>query len=124
MKYKITRTNQSSFSLVRPHEDAIVEDYIYIDRRTVATLKEGEEKGWYKQWYNRGYNHRVERGMIACDVKYRDGKSELFTRWVIEIENLQKWVEELEINIVLQPKSYDNAIDPLMEIEIYDGWRE
>ena len=120
-KYRISRTSSCSG---RPHPDAIKEVYIHIDRRTVATLEEAKTKHWYEQWYIRGVNHRIERGMIACDVKYIDGKSRLFTRWVIEIDDLREWIEQLGEEVVISPTYSDNATEPLMEIEIYDDCKE
>ena len=121
MKYKIRRTSTWDSC---PHPDAVREEYILIDRRTVATLEEAKKQHWYKNWYEGGVNHRVERGMIACDVKYRNAKDKVFYRWVIEIDDLVKWVEDLGSEIILKPKYNDASTNPLPEIEIYDDYRE
>lgn len=123
MKFEITKTSSHSG---KPHQDAIEEEYTYLDFRTIPTIKKAKEKHWFKQWFDRGKNHREDLtyNMIVCEVTHHN-KLEPFTRWVIEIDNIMDWIDELKGDIVLSPKYINkDSTEPIPKIEIYDYWRE
>jgi hypothetical protein len=127
MKFEISRTSLYGYS---PHPDSHEEEYTYIDERTIPTLEEAKklinEKNWCKKWFEEGTNHREilvkpseyypYTTMIARDLKH--------TRWVVDIDDLLKWINDLEEEVVISPKIYSKSTEPLIKIEIYDTYRE
>ena len=114
-KYLITRT--SKWCDEQPHEKAIAEDLDCWDIRTcskeqlvlrdIVSKKESEE-------YT---NYEDENGDIYCK------KPVVYNLWTIEIDDLQKFCDELNERVVIFPKGYDPEY-PYPKIEIYDTWRE
>ena len=116
-KYIIRKT--STWDDEQPCEGAIQEELNCFDIRTCS--KES----------------LLERNIISKDeyldyenfinIKYNDEtwcKKPIVNKlWTIEIDDLQKFCEELDEKIIIFPKGYDPEY-PYPEIEIYDYWRE
>lgn len=114
MRFLITRT--SEWGDGKPCEEAYAAPAIFVDRRTVPTIKEAKKRFWFKNWYEGGTNHREENGMIACDRPPRN-------KWFVEIDNLDDLVEFIHKHgrVVI---SSDSHYKDEAEIEIYDDYRE
>ena len=116
MKFAISRTSRMFDEKSPPTKGAFRDQYVAIDRRTTDDpSKIPWAKGESAWWYAEGRNHRVVKKEICRDLD-REG-------WFIEIDSLDELMALLdkEGQLVLR-ESWAN--DEILEIEIYDGWRE
>lgn len=119
MKFKITRT--SLWNNEQPHENAIlehVENY-----RDVRSFKNKEE--WLKKFPNDESN-ALEWGITDKGKPYRIVKANDYACkiWTIEIDDLCKFIIENGSVIISQPSLGRVGFEDLMELEIYDDYRE
>lgn len=112
MKFVVTRT--SSYGDKKPCKEAHLEKVFRLDFRTVPTIEEAKKYHWFEGWFSRGRNHREEKGMIVCDVECEE--------WVVSMIKLARLVEFVEKygEIIISAGIYKG----IMEIEIYDSYRE
>jgi len=114
MRFKISRT--SMYNGEKPHPKAFEAKYTRIDGRTVDDPKKiiahlGNDGGWYKS----GKNHRVENGHIMRDFDE--------VGWFIEIHDMKDILSIVEeFGEIIIGTSWENH--SIMEIEIYDSYRE
>lgn len=119
MEYRIRRT--SSYGSGKPHKDAYQRPYIYTDTRTTDDpAKIPAHLGKSDWWYEKGTNHRIEGGKIKRDLNKEGG-------WFIQVDNVQQFLRDLYkeegvSEIVLSIE--DDMNPPMLEIEIYDSYRE
>ena len=109
MKFLITRTSQWAG---QPCDEAYQDTYTRIDERTVRTpdkLPNGQT------WYQEGTNHRVEDGHIKRD--FQD------TAWFVDIPDLDALMVFYQKYGQLVISSHYNN-DAIVELEIYDDYRE
>lgn len=114
MKFLISRT--SEWGDKQPYKNAYLETFARIDERVVDDPSKLNYKPDRENWYSNGSNHRVENGHIK-----RDFVSE---GWFINLNSLEELLEfkkEVGEDIVIQD-SWMN--DGILEIEIYDTYRE
>lgn len=115
MEFMVRRTSYSMDA--KPCEEAYLKTYIRIDERTVnSPSKIPAYKNWPEDWwYSKGKNHRIENGHIMRDF---DDKG-----WFIELdtmEGLSKFHQKYGRLVIEQ--CWENH--SILEIEIYDNWRE
>jgi len=73
----------------KPHKDAVLENVVYIDRRTFTSLKEAEEK---LDFSKRGRNHREEISHYGEGVaRDLDEKA-----WIVEVKTLEELVNVMK----------------------------
>ncbi len=116
MEFIVNRTSLRSMD-VQPCEEAYLKAYIRIDERTVnspskITAYKNQPVDW---WYSAGKNHRVENGHIVRDF---DDKG-----WFVKLdtmEDLLKFTQKYG-SVVIGQYWKNHSI---LEIEIYDDWRE
>ncbi len=104
----------------KPCKETVKKQFMYIDRRTVETLKEAKlpkYKHWSDQFFASGSNFREENGMIARDTELADV-------WVITLNTLD---ELMKFNhkygdLILGFKDCYHGIENTLEI--YDDYRE
>ena len=119
MKYLITRTSIWEDE-ISPHPKAVsVHPKIYKDIRTFKNKEEWLEK------FPKGGDGVLEWGVTEDGHPYRIIPFLIeHTLWVIEIEDLVSFVKEVgEIILSLNSETYPEY-DTLLEIEIYDDYRE
>ena len=111
MQYIIRRTSESD-DTKKPCPGCQLKQYIRIDERC---LDDPSKNPLLHAWYDTGDNHRVEDGHIKRDFKD--------TAWFLEIKTL------IDINAFV--KKYGDCViqkyhgnPEIMEIEIYDDYRE
>lgn len=113
MRFMVRRTSCWDYE-IRPCRGAKKAEYVSIDERTVNDPK----KLPYPEnelWATKGDNHRVEKGRIKRDF--------LNEAWFIDIQNLEELIKffnkhgRMIIDVL-----YDNP--DILELEIYDGYRE
>lgn len=120
MEYKIRRTS-GGYHGGKPHKDAYQRPYIYTDTRTTDDpAKVPMHLGKSEWWYEKGTNHRIEDGKIKRDLHKESG-------WFIQVEDIHQFLrdlykEEETSEIVLSIE--DDMNPPMLEIEIYDDYRE
>lgn len=113
MRFIISRTSQWDGE---PHNKAYQDKFIRVDTRVVDCPSKLNHRVDRENWYEKGTNHRVENGCIKRDFI---GKN-----WFIDISSLEELLEfkeEVGEDIVIQ-NSWEN--EELLEIEIYDTYRE
>ena len=119
MEFKITRTSDHDDE--KPCKGAFKKDYVYSDCRTVARP---EDIRRYKNrpdeardmWYGDGTNHRkIGKTQIARDF--------VTTGWFITLDSLDDLIAlaEREGHLIIGLSANSSEI---MEIEIYDSYRE
>ncbi len=116
MKFIVHRTSDW-LEKNAPCKGAKLDEYIYIDRRTVKTLKDARKYWWGEEYLNNGTNHREEYGMIARDLKP-------VKKWTIEIYSLEDLLklQKKEGNLIIHDIDDLKGIE--LGIEIYDDYRE
>jgi len=69
MKFVVSRTSDREYEHI-PCKKAVLETVIYIDERSVNSLKKYHILNY--KWYGEGTNHRVEKGHIKRDFFKKD----------------------------------------------------
>lgn len=113
MRFLVKRTSSSDES--KPCPGATPGEYVYIDERVVDDPKKIPGEG--AKWYERGENHRVEDGHIKRDFPGEAG-------WFLELSTLEDLIAlqaQVGEELVIGPATLNPGI---MEIEIYDTYRE
>jgi len=87
MKFIVSRQKTKVGSNGRPCDEARQEELTPLDYRMVGSLKEAEEKVWYRDWLEGGTGHREENGMVVCERK------EKVKRWVVELNTLEALID-------------------------------
>jgi hypothetical protein len=87
MKFIVSRKTVSLMANRKPCDEALEEELIPLDYRTVKTLEEAKKKIWYKDWLEGGVNHREEEGMVVSDKKVKEKK------WVLEISSIEELMD-------------------------------
>ena len=117
MKFIVTRTSEWG-EAVAPCVGAIQEEHVYIDRRTAARPEDiPAHRGKSDWWYGEGTNHRVEDGQIVRD------KGTILD-WVIDIPAMDDLLQFMADNGEVIIGQAHGRKQGLLEIEIYDDWRE
>ncbi len=109
MKFKCTRTSTKGYDEVKPCDEAILEQVVSVDERTVADPNELTRMS-ADDWYYKGQNHRLEDGHIK-----RDFMIEAYTIELKDIDSLMNFIEQHGEVII----KHDQEAE-LPEIEIYD----
>ena len=112
MKYIIKRT--SIWEEEKPCDGAVQEDVIYWDVRTCSKIElmaRRIEKNWQE------YEDFLHNGYTWCRKKNKD------TVWTMDIDDLQKFAQEVNCKIVVFPRCEDDEYE-IPVVEIYDTWRE
>ncbi len=86
MKFIVSRQKTKVGVNGKPCEEAREEELTPLDYRMVGSLKEAEDKVWYRDWIEGGTGHREEDGMVVCE------KKEKVKRWVVEIPTLEELI--------------------------------
>lgn len=95
----------------KPCDGAVWMPYVRVDYRTFKTPEEHDSK-LHQPWHASGRNHRLWSRGICRD--FDDAC------WFIEVDDVLRFVKQ-HGTCVIGPK-HDNA--ELMELEIYDAYRE
>lgn len=121
VKFTVTRTSLWDED-TPPCPEARREDCLRIDERCCSHPKnipanrgmtEAEAEAW---WFSEGMNHRVENRHIMRDFPDK--------RWVVEMDGMGGLIDFIGTHGCIIIKDYVRQVPHLMEIEIYDGYRE
>ena len=116
MEFMVSRTSSHSMD-AKPCKEAYLKAYTRIDERTVNSpskipFYKNQPDDW---WYSEGKNHRVEHGHIMRDF---DDEG-----WFIELDTLEDLLKfhKKYGRLVIEHHWNNHSI---LEIEMYDDWRE
>lgn len=112
MKYIIERT--SVWGKEKPCEGAVQEEVVRYDVRTCSKMELMARK-IEKDWQD--YEDFLHDDYTWCRKKIKD------IVWTMDIDDLQKFAQEVNCEIVVFPQHEDDEYE-IPVVEIYDTWRE
>ncbi|RPH38608.1 MAG: hypothetical protein EHM87_25325 [Burkholderiales bacterium] len=102
----------------KPCEEAIFGEFIQTDQRTLKSFEKHDKK-FKEKWTDKGENHRVTKHGIARDFSCY--------MWFVEISTLEelfKFIKKYDPVVLSHSHTFRDGSDEIMEIEIYDEYRE
>lgn len=116
MKFIISKTSEWDG---QPHERAVKETFKRYDVRSFKSEEEHDERLRYP-WRSEGTEHQMFEGGICR----RLDDQELWTITFKDANDLLSFIEEVG-RVVIEPSWHlRGPQEQLLEIEIYDSWRE